>query len=82
MRGIVDSLNKCEIQSWSEATLIIMMSLFGHHSTEIIFVDPENVARLKRETQELFFYNYSRKITDLNISIQNFKCFILLYGHF
>jgi len=52
MRGIVDSLNKCEIQSWSEATLIIMMSLFGHHSTGIIFVDPEIVARLKQETQE------------------------------
>ena len=61
MRGIVDSLNKCEIQSWSEATLIIMMSLFGHHSTGIIFVDPEIVARLKQETQEMFSYIYSKK---------------------
>ena len=55
MRGIVDSLDKCEIQTWSEATLIIMMSLFGHHSTGIIFADPEIVARLKQETQALFF---------------------------
>ena len=63
----MDSLNKCEIQTWSEATLIIMMSLFGHHSAGIIFVDPETVARLKQETQEMFYYIYSTKTNIFNL---------------
>lgn len=52
IRGIVDSLDKCEIHSWSEATNIIMMSLLSYQSYQTIFVDPEKVKDMQRQTKE------------------------------
>ena len=52
MKGLIEKLINCEIESWSQAKAIMMLSLLSHIGSPVSFQDFKSIERLKRKTQE------------------------------
>lgn len=65
MRGLIESLEKCEISSWNHIKSIIMMSLLAHDrmatGSSTFYQNLEQIKSLRRETQD----ELSRTMSDL-----------------